>query len=151
MTSMHERVSNERGVAMVLVLGVLAALAVLAMVVLVIVVSEKRTSSAEYSNDRSFYSADAAGEAGIAWIRRLPSPPSLVDTLGRVSVAQGYRTLSQNHRYKYDVKFVGKQVRPGWSVEYTDYEYEVQASGTSAPQAEAAVELKATRMFREGY
>lgn len=147
---MHERLSNERGAAMVLVLGVLAVLAVLAMVVMVIVTTEKRNSLAEYSNNRSFYSADAAGEAGVAWIRRLPSP-SLVDSLSRVSVAQGYTTLSKDHHYRYDVKFVRRQVRPGWSVEYNDYEYTVQATGVSVQKAEAAIELAATRVFREGY
>lgn len=136
---------------MVLVIGVLAVLAVLAVVALTVVVMEKRSSSAEYSRNRSFYSADAAGEAGIAWVRRQPSPPSLVDSLGHVAVANGYATLSREHRYQYDVRFVRQRVRPGWSVEYNDYEYVVQARGASAQEAQAAVELTATRMFREGY
>ena len=148
---MSERLTNERGTAMVLVLGVLATLAVLAMVVMVIVTTEKRNSFAEYSNNRSFYSADAAAEAGVAWLRRQPSPPSLVDSLLHVSVAQGYTTLSADHQYRYDVKFVRTKVRPGWSVEYNDYEYTVQAKGASAQQSESAIELAATRMFREGY
>lgn len=148
---MTRHTSNERGAAMVLVLGVLGALSVMALVVMAVVVTEKRTSFSEYANNRSFYSADAAGEAGLAWIRRLPSPPSLVDTLNHVSVSAAYTSLSDDHGYKFDVKFERKRFRPGWSVEYKDYEYTVEASGVSTQQAESAVELGAARLFREGY
>lgn len=148
---MTKPVSNERGAAMVLVLGVLATLAVLALVVMAVVVSEKRTQFAEYANDRSFYSADAAGEAGIAWIRKQSSPPAPVDSVNHVSVSSAYTNLSPDHRYKYDVKFVRKRFRPGWSVEYSDYEYTIEADGASVQDAEAAVEMGASRLFREGY
>jgi hypothetical protein len=148
---MSEPLSNERGAAMVLVMGVLAALAVLAMVALAVATTEKRTSFTEYTNNRSFYSADAAGEAGVAWIRRQASPPALVDSLNRVSVAAGYTDLSSDHRYQYDVRFIQQRFRPGWSAEYLDYEYRVEAKGASSQQSEAAVELGAVRVFREGY
>jgi Tfp pilus assembly protein PilX len=136
---------------MVLVMGVLAVLAVLAMVVLNIVTTEKRTTFTEYTNNRSFYSADAAGEAGVAWIRRQGSPPALMDSLNHVSVATGYTALSNDHRYQFDVRFVQQRFRPGWSAEYLDYEYVVEARGASSQQSEAAVELGAVRVFREGY
>ena len=148
---MTNPVNNERGAAMVLVLGVLATLAVLALVVMGVTVSEKRTQFTEYANNRSFYSADAAGEAGVAWIRVQPSPPSIVDAQNHVSVSAAYTNLSPDHRYKYDVKFVRKRFRPGWSTEYKDYEYVVEANGASVQQAQAAVELGASRLFREGY
>lgn len=148
---MTQQNSNERGAAMVLVLGVLAALAVLAMVVMTVTVTEKRTQFTEYSNHRAFYSADAAGEAGLAWIRRQGNPPAVVDSLNRVSVSVAHTTLADDHRYKYDVKFNRKRYRPGWSVEYQDYEYTVATNGVSAQNAEAAVELGAARLFREGY
>lgn len=148
---MTNRPNNERGAAMVLVLGVLAALAVLAMVVMAIVVTEKRTQFAEYSNNRSFYSADAASEAGVAWLRRQEDPPSLVDSLNHVSVAAGYTALSDDHQYQYDVQFVRKRFRPGWPVEYKDYEFLVEARGASAQQSESAVELGAVRLYKEGY
>ena len=148
---MTTRTTDERGAAMVLVLGVLAALAILALVVMSITVSEKKTESADYDNNRSFYSADAASEAGVAWIRRQPNPPALVDTLSHVSVSTAYTTLNDDDRYKYDVKFVRKRFRPGWSVEYKDYEYLVEARGASAQLSESAVELGATKAFKEGY
>jgi Tfp pilus assembly protein PilX len=148
---MTTRTNDERGAAMVLVLGVLAALAILALVVMNITVSEKKTEANDYANNRSFYSADAASEAGVAWIRRQSNPPSLVDTLNHVSLSTAYTALADEDRYKYDVKYVRKRFRPGWSVEYKDYEYLVEARGASAQQTEAAVELGATRLFREGY
>lgn len=148
---MTTRTNDERGAAMVLVLGVLAALAILALVVMNITVSEKKTEANDYANNRSFYSADAASEAGVAWIRRQSHPPSLVDTLNHVSLSTAYTALADEDRYKYDVKYVRKRFRPGWSVEYKDYEYLVEARGASAQQTEAAVELGATRLFREGY
>jgi len=150
---MYERTTNERGAAMVLVLGALVVLAILALVAMNITIAEKQTESVDYVNNRSFYSADAAGEAGVAWIRRQPNnrPPSLVDTLGHVSVSAAYTALGDDDRYKYDVKFVRKRFRPGWGIEYKDYEYVVEASGVSAREAQSAVELGATRLFKEGY
>ena len=148
---MIERRSDERGAAMVLAMGVLAVLAVLAMVVMAVVMTEKRTSFAEYANDRSFYSADAAGEAGLAWIRRQSSPPALVDTLSHVAVATSYSTLSSDHLYRFDVRFVAQRFRPGWSVDYTDYEYMVEAKGASVQSSESAVDMGAMRVYREGY
>ena len=148
---MTRSVSNERGAALVLVLGVLGVLAVLALVVMRLVMSEKRTQFTDYANNRSFYSADAAGEAGLAWIRQQPSAPALVDSLSHVSVSDAYTALSNDHLYKYDVAFVRKKFRPGWSLEYKDYEYLIQANGMSAQQSESAVELGAMKMFREGY
>jgi Tfp pilus assembly protein PilX len=142
---------HERGSAMVLALGVLAVLAVLALTVVAVVVNSKRTLTADYSNNRSFYSADAASEAGVNWITRQGNPPAIVDTLSHVSVAAGYTALAAQHSYRYDVQYVTKKFRPGWSVEYKDYEYTVQAKGASAGQSEASVEVKATRLFREGY
>ncbi|MCC6348449.1 MAG: hypothetical protein IT347_02525 [Candidatus Eisenbacteria bacterium] len=148
---MTTRMNDERGAAMVLVLGVLAALAVLALVVMNIVTGEKRTESTEYSNNRAFYSADAAGEAGVAWIRRQGNPPSLVDTSSHVSVSTAFTSLSNDNRYKFDVRYVRRRFLPGYSLDYRNYEYVVEASGASAQQAESAVELGATRPFKEGY
>lgn len=145
------RTTNERGAAMVLVLGALVVLAILALVAMNITLSEKKTESVDYVNNRSFYSADAASEAGVAWIRRQAHPPSLVDTLGHVSVSAAYTTLADEDRYKFDVKFVRKRFRPGWGVEYKDYEYVVEARGVSAREAESAIELGATKPFKEGY
>jgi len=49
------------------------------------------------------------------------------------------------------VQFVSKRVRPGYSLEYKDYAYTVQANGASAQSAQSNIQLDATRLYREGY
>lgn len=148
---MSQRMAGERGSAMVLAIGVLAILSVLALVIVAVVVSEKQTQLADYSGTRSFYSADAATEAGVNWIRKQAIPPPLIDANSNVFVAGGYTALSTNNQYKYDIQYVRKQIRPGWSVEYKDYQYRVTATGASAQTAESSIEVGASRLFREGY
>lgn len=148
---MQRNLGNERGSALVMVIGVLAVLAVLAAIALTVVSTEKRTATSEYSNSRSFYSADAASEAGVNWIHRQASPPMLVDTLSHVTTNATYTTITSDNRYRYDVKYEGRRFRRGWSVEYKDYQYTVEARGASSQDAEAAVQVTATRLFREGY
>lgn len=143
--------NHERGSAMVLAIGVLAVVAVMAVVIMAVVISEKRTSSSAYAHDRAFYSADAATEAGVNWIRGQLSPAATVDTLNHVRLTTGVIALSADHRYEFEVEYLGKQHRPGWSVEYKDYIYRVEASGTSAQQSQAALQVNATRLYREGY
>ena len=143
--------ASERGAAMVLALGVLAVLAVLALIVVGIVVSEKSAALFDYSSTRSFYSADAASEAGVHWISRQGTPPALLDAQSNVLVSNAYTSLSNDHRYRCDIQFVRKRPRPGWSLEYKDYEYSVAATGASAQQSQSAITLGATRLYREGY
>lgn len=148
---MKQRQSSERGSAMVMALGALAILAVIAIVIVAVVVSEKRTSFSEYVGSRSFYSADAASEAGVNWIRHQYTPPTVVDTLNNVRATTTYTPIGNDNRYKFDVRYMRKRYRPGWSSEYKDYEYRVDATGTSAQATQAAIEVKATRLYREGY
>lgn len=143
--------NSERGSTMVLALGAMAVLAVIAIVVMSIVIAEKRASSSQYANDRAFYSADAAGEAGVHWIRNQLSPPALVDTSNAVRAPSGYTALGDDHFYDFGVDYVGKQFRPGWSVEYKDYIYRVETTGRSGQQSNAALEFNATRLYRGGY
>jgi Tfp pilus assembly protein PilX len=148
---MTDRLTNQRGSAMVLALGVLAVLAVLAIVVVSIASSDKWSASSEYTHSRAFYSADAASEAGLHWIRQQPAPPPLLDADKNVLKAGSFTPLSADHRYKANVQYVRKRFRPGWSVEYKDYEYDVLATGASARESQADIDVRATRLFREGY
>jgi Tfp pilus assembly protein PilX len=142
---------DERGSAMVMALGALAVLAVIAIVVVAVVVSEKRTSLSDYTSVRSFYSADAASEGGVNWLSHEYTPASVVDSTNHVYVASVYTTIGAQNGYKFNVTYITKRYRSGWSVEYKDYQYRVDASGQSAQQATAAIELDATRLYREGY
>jgi hypothetical protein len=136
---------------MVLALGVLAVLAVLAMIVAAMVVSEKKSAFFDYSGARSFYSADAATEAGVNWLRANTTPPPVLDASQNVRVANTFTDLGANHSYKFNVQYVRKRPRPGWSLEYKDYEYDVAATGASVKATESAVDVAATRLYREGY
>ena len=147
---MHQNPSSERGSAMVFALGVLTVLALLALIILSVVAANKRTESADYANNRSFYSADAASEAGVQWIHYQNSPPPLVDT-AYVSVSTAYTQLAGDHQYKYNVRYVSKSFRPGWPPEFKDYRYVVEATGASTQQTKSGVEVMAARLFREGY
>lgn len=145
------RYASESGSAMVVALGSLAVLAVIAIVVIVLAVSEKRTAYSDYTGTRSFYSADAASEAGVNWVQHQYSPASIVDTSSHVFVSNTYVANGPSNGYKFDVSYVRKRYRPGWSTEYKDYEYKIDASGRSASSAAAAIEVHATRLYREGY
>lgn len=147
----HTRPSNERGSALVLALGVLVVLGVLAVVIVSVATSDRWTASSEYTNNRAFYSADAASEASINWIRMQGTPPPILDGSNRVFIGGSFTTLSTGHTYKADVTFISKRFRPGWSTEYKDYEYTITADGASSQQSAAAVDVSALRLFREGY
>jgi Tfp pilus assembly protein PilX len=143
--------NDERGSAMVLAIGVLAVVAIMAIIIVAVVVSEKRTSASAYSQDRAFYSADAATEAGVNWIRNQRSPAATVDSINTVGTSAGTVALATDHSYTFNVRYVRRQYRPGWSAEYKDYVYSIEAQGTSAQQSQAALEVNATRLYREGY
>jgi Tfp pilus assembly protein PilX len=143
--------ASERGSAMVMALGVLAVLAILAFVVMGVVVTEKKTAHSEYTNTRSFNTADAASEAGVNWILHQRTPPDLVDSLNNVFVSDSLTTLHGPSEYEFDVRFVRKKHRAGWTTDYKDYEFLIMASGVSAQQSQAAVDVGATRLYREGY
>lgn len=148
---MHVSHSNERGSAMVMALGALTILAVIAVVIVAIVLSEKRTAFSEYAGTRSFYSADAASEAGVNWLEHQYTPAAVVDTVNHVYVADTVTTIGEQNGYQFNVQYIRKRYRPGWSTEYKDYEYRVDATGQSAQQAAANIRVGATRLYREGY
>ena len=148
---MVESSSRERGAALVMALGALGGLALLAVIVVAMASSTKWTEFTEFTHTRAFYSADAGGEAALNWIRFQDTPPALVDSTNAVFLAAGYSAMSADHDYKYDVQFSRKRFRPGWSLQYHDFEYLVVASGASVQQSEAEIELRATRLFEEGY
>ena len=134
-----------------LALVVLAVLALLAVVIVSVATSSKWTEFQEFSNNRAFYSADAAGEAAVNWIRFQTEPPGIIDVQNRVFAAGGFTTLAAGQQYRFDVIFVRTDFRPGWSLEYKDYEYRIVANGASVQQSEAGVEVRARRVFKEGY
>jgi len=148
---MKRVLGNENGYTMVLALSFITALALLAAIIVGVATTEKQTTANETTHARAFYSADAGGEHAVNWLRLQQSPPAEVDGAGHVFVPTGYTSLYGSNNYRYDITYRGKQWRPGWGIEYKDFQYEIEADGESASNSEAAVELNALRLYREGY
>jgi Tfp pilus assembly protein PilX len=149
--AMKHELSNDRGFAMVIALTFLTGLAVVAVIIVAVATMEKRTAFNEYTYTRSFYSADAGSEAAVNWLRFLSSPPGFLDPSKTVYVPAGYTTITPEAKYKYNVTYLRKRHRAGWSKEYLDYEYRVDSDGTSVQDSESQVEVQALRLFKEGY
>jgi Tfp pilus assembly protein PilX len=148
---MKTLIRNDRGYAMVVALSFIAGLTLLAVIIITVSISEKRTAFNEYSHSRSFYAADAGGEAAINWLRIQNSPPNLLDAQKHVFVPTGYDTLTDDHKYRFDVTYIKKKTRVGWSHDYKDFEYTIDADGTSVKESESEVEVQVRRLFKEGY
>ena len=148
---MRKTLLSNDGYAMVLALVVITALALLGGIIVAVSTSEKQTAFNDYTYSRAFYSADAGGEAAVNWLRVQDSPPGLLDPAKHVYVPAGYDTLSNDHLYRHDITYIRKRLRPGWSIEYKDFEFTINSEGESVAEAEAELEVQALRLFKEGY
>lgn len=148
---MKRLVENNSGYAMVITLAFITALGLLAAIIIGVATSEKQTTFNETTHTQAFYSADAGGEAAINWLRFQNSPPPQLDTNGHVFVPTGFTPLTTKNDYRYDIEYQGKQFRPGWSQEYKDFRYQIESDGASSQNSEASVEVRALRLYREGY
>lgn len=142
---------NREGFAMVTTLLVVLILSVLAVGVVWLAGSEKKTSFAESVHVRSVFSADAGGEAGINFIRMSENPPAVKD-FGSMSVrVQGQTALAGTQTYDYNTRYLRKRPRPGWGMDYLDYDYRITSHGTASLSGESSVELVVSRLYKEGY
>jgi len=148
---------NERGSAMVTALFFLVGLAVAAAVIAMVATSHKRVSENDYTHSRAFYSADAGSESAINWLRLSNTPPTIVDAqTQKVRSMNDYTHLnvdgnSENNMYKYDATFNRAHFRPGWSKEYMDFDYTVDADGSSSVQSSSQIEVQVSRLFKVEY
>ena len=112
---MRSTLNNESGFAMVVALSFVLGLGLLAVIVMAVSSSEKTTAFNEYTYTRSFYAADAGGEAAINWLRIQGSPPGLLDGNNHVHLPSGYANLNNykdDHKYKFDITYLRKRLRP---------------------------------------
>lgn len=142
---------NREGFAMVTTLLVVLILSVLAVGVAWIASSEKKTTFAESVHIRSIYSADAGGEAAINFLRLSEVPPTYQDFASRLVRSQGSTGLQGSQTYDYRAFFVRKSPKPGWGMDYLDYDYRINSHGTASRLGESGVELVVSRLFKEGY
>lgn len=142
---------NREGFAMVTTLLVVLILSVLAVGVAWIASSEKKTTLAESVHVQSVYSADAGGEAAINFIRLSEIPPVIQDFGSRMVQNQGSTGLQGSQTFEYGAFFVTKRPKPGWGMDYLDYDYRVASRGSASRLGESGVELVVSRLYKEGY
>lgn len=146
-TARHDR----DGFAMVTALLVVLVLSVLAVGAVWLATSERKTTMAEATHMRSVYSADAGGEAAINFVRVSNSPPQILDFTTMAVRTEPVTTLEGSQHYNYGVNFVRKSPKPGWGVDYLDYDYSIASSGTAGRQGSSGVGVVVSRLFKEGY
>ena len=142
---------NREGFAMVTTLLVVLILSVLAVGVAWIAGSEKKTTFAESVHVRSVYSADAGGEAAINFLRLSELPPVVQDFGSRIVRDQGNTVLEGSQSYGYRAFFLSKRPKPGWGMDYLDYDYRIASRGAASRLGDSGVELVVSRLYKEGY
>ncbi len=139
------------GFALVTTLLLVLVLGVIAVGVVWLASSEKKTSFAEQVHVRSVFAADAGGEAGINFVRVADSPPQILD-FGSMSVnSVGETGLAGTQSYEYECRYIQKRPKPGWGIDYLDYDYRIQSHGEASQEGQSDVEVVVSRLFREGY
>lgn len=142
---------DREGFALVTTLLMVLVLGVIAVGVVWIASSEKKTSFAEQVHVSSIFSADAGGEAGINFVRVADSPPQIND-FGTMSVGSvGETGLGGSQTYEYDCQYIQKRPKPGWGVDYLDYDYRIASHGQASTDGQSDVEVVVSRLFKEGY
>ena len=142
---------DREGFAMVTTLLVVLILSVLAVGVAWIAGSEKKTTFAESVHVRSIYSADAGGEAAINFLRMSEVPPARLDPGTGLVRNQGTTNLQGSQTFDYTAFFERRMIKPGWGLDYFDYDYRVVSHGTASRLGESGVELMVSRLYKEGY
>ncbi len=139
------------GFALVTTLLIILVLGVIAIGAAWLASAEKKTSFADSVHMTALYSADAGGEAAINFIRLAAAPPPITNFASREVRDQGQTALQGTQTYAYNCRFVSKRPKPGWGIEYLDYDYRVNADGRASQEGRSAVRVLASRLFREGY
>ncbi len=145
------RAEGREGFALATTLLIILVLTVIAVGASWLATTEKRTSFAEGVHISATFSADAGGEAGINYLRLVPSPPSIIDFGDMTVHSQGTTPIQGTQTYDYTCQFLQKRPRPGWGLEFLDYDYAVASNGNASQDGRSAVRLVASRLFREGY
>lgn len=135
---------------MVSTLLVLLVLSVIALGAAWLASTEKKTSFSAGVHARSVFAADAGSEAGINFLRVADTPPALNSADGVVAQTQDI-TLAGSQTFSFQCAFVGQSPRPGWGIEYPDYDYEILSTGHAATDGASLVKVLASRMFKTGY
>jgi len=139
------------GFALATTLLIILVLGIIALGAAWLATTEHKTVHAESVHLRALTAADAGSEAAINFIRLVDDPPTITNFADRTVRQQGTTAIEGTNTYDYGMRFARKRPRPGWGVEYLDYDYAVTARGQASVQGQSGVQLVASRLFREGY
>lgn len=143
--------ADRAGFAMATTLLIVLVLSVIAVGAAWLASSERKTSFAEGVHMEALFSADAGTEDAINFLRLSEEPPPIVDFVDNEVRDQGRTALQGTQAYDYRCRYLRKQPRPGWGIEYLDYDYSVMSSGAASREGRSDVQVVASRLFREGY
>jgi len=142
---------DRQGFAMVTTLLIVLVMSVLAVGIAWLASSEKKMSFAESVHITSVFSADAGGESGINFIRMSDTPPQIIDFADRTVRTQAETVIAGSQTYDYECRYLQKRPRPGWGVNFKDYDYRIASHGEASLKGESGVQLVTSRLFKEGY
>lgn len=142
---------DRRGFALVTTLLIILVLSVIAVGAAWLASTEKRVSFAEGVHIRATFAADAGGEAGINFLRLAADPPPIIDFADFLVRSEGATAVQGSQNYAYNAHYVRKRPRPGWGVNFRDYDYRIDSQGAASVAGQSGVELIASRLFKEGY
>jgi hypothetical protein len=139
------------GFAAATTLMIILVLTVMAVAAAWLATSEKRTSFAEGVHVSAVFAADAGGEAAINFLRGQEVPPPIIQFPALTVQSQGNTVVNGSQAFAYDCNYLRKRPKPGWGLEFLDYEYGVVSQGEASQDGQSAVQLVAARLFKEGY
>jgi hypothetical protein len=94
---------------------------------------------------------DAGGEVGINFIRVADNPPSIINMADNTVDSSGETVLQGSQTYQYNCQYQQRRVKPGWGVEYLDYDYSIQSRGEASTKGQSNIQVVVSRLFKEGY
>jgi hypothetical protein len=152
MTAFAQNGRNDRdGFALVTTLLIVLVLGVLAMGAAWIASAEKKTSFAEGVHISSVMSADAGGEACINFLRLADTAPQPDVNNDNVVRTQSHTVVRDDQGFAYTCRFLDRNLKAGWDINYMDYNYEISSTGNASIEGNSTVDLVAGRLFKEGY
>ena len=84
-------------------------------------------------------------------MRLSDTPPAIINPADLTVRNQGDTPVQDDQSYSYNCRFLAKQPKPGWGIEYLDYAYVITSQGEAATRGQSGVQVVASRLFREGY
>jgi len=142
---------DREGFALVTSLLIILVLSLIAVAAVILSGTEKRTSFAESVHNSAVFSADSGGEAAIHFLRLSDSPPKIIDFADNTVHSENDEPVMNSQEFDFECQYRRKRPKPGWGVNFLDYDYRVESEGRAAAQGRSDVDLVASRLFREGY